>query len=377
MSVTDPPAPAPDAGNAALTFEAAAKNNPFKAIVMLLEKIKTSLEGIQTTGQAPRWVRIARIRGFQGDKDYIAKAVIPAVDKGLIFMVLYLSHLTLKAKDLLFQTDAAVALMEVSGEMLKTIASDEFAEAVASIVKTEPQDSTAKNPLIGIVPTLETAEKIVGKVPDPKDLDAIGTALFSLLCVEQLSLEDNDLGEKTESHLDIEKCGKVRLLQMALCKPMKIRGLVKAKGKSEDENKDTVDITFLGGRIVRQSLKDKLPEKAVGEWSNSQDTPDTIYSFVFTENKDIEEANRLLEAMGYEEPQITDKSALVPAFAQRLRRFQAINGLQVTGELDNHTINRLMHLDCKTQTLARAKPYDPALLPQDFDASKNPEPPEP
>ena len=56
--------------------------NPFKAIALLLQSVRQSLEGIKNTGQAPRWVRIARIRGYQGETDYISKAVIPAVDKG-------------------------------------------------------------------------------------------------------------------------------------------------------------------------------------------------------------------------------------------------------------------------------------------------------
>ncbi|MCA9701531.1 MAG: hypothetical protein KC431_28685, partial [Myxococcales bacterium] len=48
---------------------------------------------------------------------------------------------------------------------------------------------------------------------------------------------------------------------------------------------------------------------------------------------------------------------------QNLMLFQAINELPIHGEVDNHTINRLMNLDFARKNLKRAKPFDPAFVP--------------
>jgi hypothetical protein len=95
MSDTTPPTPAPVPAPVAAPAPAGstlpatvagteltpeqARANPFRAIALLLKSVRESLEGVKRTGQAPRWVRIARIRNFQGGTDYISKGVIPAI----------------------------------------------------------------------------------------------------------------------------------------------------------------------------------------------------------------------------------------------------------------------------------------------------------
>ncbi|PZN72753.1 MAG: hypothetical protein DM484_24065 [Candidatus Methylumidiphilus alinenensis] len=330
--------------------------NPFKAIALLLQSVRQSLEGIKNTGQAPRWVRIARIRGYQGETDYISKAVIPAVDKGLAYTILYLSHLTLMARDLLFQADAAKALVEVSGDMLKTVTTQEFSKSLADVVG----QKGVTNPLAVAGGSIDTVISFVDKIPEPADLDLIGKELYGLLCVEQLPLDEAGLGRATESHLNITASGKLRLLQMALNKPITIRGLGKDKSGEQD-------ITFLGGRRVWQAAE--LPAKALGLWGEGSDA-ETLYEFAFV-GQDIEEANNLLEKLGYVEPAVIEKKVFGDALACRLRRFQKINELTVTGKLDNPSLNRLMHLNFDTKTLERAKPFDATQLPQGFDDTQN------
>ena len=348
--------PAVSAGTA-LT-QADANANPFKAIALLLKSVRESLEGAKEgTGQAPRWVRIARIRNFQGDTDYISKGVIPAVDSGLAFSILYLTHLTLQAKDLLFQADAAKALVEVSGEMLITVTQDEFAQALTEVVG----QKGVSNPLSGAGGVIKTVLSFADKIPGPEDLDLIGKQLYGLLCVELL-VDKTGLGKTTEQHVDMKASGKLRLLEMALNKSIKIRGLGKDKSGEQD-------IKFLGGRRVWQAAATELPAKAVGKWGEGQ-AVETIYEFTFT-GEDIEETNNLLEKLGYAEPAPADKKVFGAELARRLRRFQTLNGLKVTGELDNPSLNRLMHLDYDAKTLERAKPFDATQLPTNFDDTKN------
>ena len=50
--------------------------------------------------------------------------------------------------------------------------------------------------------------------------------------------------------------------------------------------------------------------------------------------------------------------------AGRLRAFQQINDIPVTGKLDNATLNRLFHLDFDAKNLKRAKRFKADALPK-------------
>lgn len=352
----------------ALTDEQA-RANPFKAIALLLKSVREALEGVKRTGQAPRWVRIARIRDYQGATDYISKGVIPAVDKGFIFSILYLSDLTLRAQDLLFQADSAKALIEVSGEMLKTVTKDEFAQSLAAVVGQEG----VTNPLGPAGGVIDTVLTFVDKIPEPEDLEAIGKELYGLLCIEQLALDEAGFTQASDKHINISASGKVRLLQMALtAKTATDPNLVKSvtiRGLGTNKDKKQV-ISWLGGRRITETI---APTKALGVWGEGTEI-ETVYEFSFdaAENgKDLEEANSLLEQLEYTTPAISDKRTFSTDFAKRLRRFQKINDLPITGALDNDTLNRLWHLNFKEKNLERAKPADEAAL-TGFDDSKNP-----
>ncbi len=221
----------------ATTRAAEPQDNPFQTIAQLLRSLRESLEG--STGQAPRWVRIARIRAYRGDNDFIANAVIPAVDKALSFTVLYLAYLTLQARDLLHQADSGKALVETSGEMLQVVTSEEFTQALAEAV----DQKDVVNPLREARGVIDNVTTFVDKVPDPADLELISKELYGLLCLEQLPLDEAGLGATTEAHLNLETTGKIRLLQMALNNPVRIRGLGKSK-QGEQE------LAFLGARRI-------------------------------------------------------------------------------------------------------------------------------
>jgi murein L,D-transpeptidase YcbB/YkuD len=338
------------------------QDNPFQTIAQLLRSLRESLEGTKRPGQAPRWVRIARIRAYRGDTDFISKAVIPAVDKALAFTVLYLAYLTLQARDLLYQADSAKALIETSGEMLQVVTTDEFTQALAEAI----DQKGVVNPLREARGVIDNVTTFVDKVPDPADLEVISRELYGLLCLEQLPLEEPGLGATTETHLNLEATGKIRLLQLALNNPVRIRGLGASK-QGEQE------LAFLGARRIWPAAAAELPGKAIGRWGTAPDD-ETIYEIDFTKpesaGQDIAEANGLLEKLGYVEPAVTDAKVFDDALQRRLRRFQKINGLTITGQLDPSTLNRLQHLNYESKSLQRAKPFDAAAL-KDFDDTKN------
>ncbi|MEF8706866.1 MAG: peptidoglycan-binding domain-containing protein [Candidatus Accumulibacter sp. UW27] len=342
--------------------DAAAQANPFETIAQLLRSLRESLEGSKRPGQAPRWVRIARIRAYRGDTDFISTAVIPAVDKGLAFTVLYLAHLTLQARDLLQQADAAKALVETSGEMLQIVTTDEFTQALAEAV----DQKGVVNPLREARGVIDTVTTFVDQVPDPADLDLISKELYGLLCLEQLPLDETGLGATTRTHLHLETSGKVRLLQMALNNPVRIRGLG-ANRQGEQ------DLAYLGARRLWPVAAAELPGQAIGRWG-SEPNSETLYEFDFTRpevaGQDLAEAHGLLEKLGYVEPAVTDVKVFDDTLQRRLRRFQKVNGLAITGQLDNPTLNGLQHLHYASKALVRAKSFDADAL-KDFDDTRN------
>ena len=79
---------------------------------------------------------------------------------------------------------------------------------------------------------------------------------------------------------------------------------------------------------------------------------------------DVQDANSILEALGYATPVVPDRKIFGDEFAGRLRAFQQINDIPVSGKLDNPTLNRLFHLDFDAKNLKRAKRFKADALPK-------------
>ncbi|WP_295455123.1 peptidoglycan-binding domain-containing protein [uncultured Thiodictyon sp.] len=363
--MADPTPPADPKADHKADPKADPKANPFQTVALLLQAVRTSLDGVRQQPQAPRWVRIARIRGFQSENDYISTGVIPVVE-GFIKGIGYLAKLTLDAKDLLFQADAAKALVEVSAALLTEVTKDEFYAALLAVAGQQP----ASNPLSDVGGVIAKAVEIADKVPSPEDLKTIGKELFLLLRIDQRPLNEQGLDSTTQTHLEIATTGKLRLLSFALDKPFTVRGL--------GRNKAELAVTRLGSRRVWEASADKLPVRSLGTFGEDE-AKETVFDLGFADanaGKDIAEANALLETLGYTEPAVAEaeKTVFGAALARRLRRFQKVNGLPITGALDVPTINGLLNLDSKAQDLVRSKPYDATVL-TNFNDSKNPTPP--
>ena len=333
-------------------------------MALLLKAVRTSLENSKRPDQAPRWVRIDRVRQFAdpkgGDSSAIAKGLMTAMG-AVVMAISYLQRFTLDANDLLIQGDAAKALLEVSADLIKQATSKDFINALQVAVGQDPSP-TSPIPQVGDV--IDQILKYTDYVPEPEDLKVIGEQLYGLLAIEQLT--DGTVDDKTLAHVDIAKTGKLRLLHWGFWKPFKVQNLGKGDLSSSD-------VYVLGARRLPATAAGKLPTLARGNWGDPGSV-EVVYELDFTGDgmgKDIAEANHVLDNLGYAAKYpASDPKTLSDSFATRLRVFQKINDIAVTGALDNATLNRLVHLDFANKNLKRAKPYRDDALPAGFDPTK-------
>ena len=362
--MADPTVPAPAPAPVPAQAPAApAHVNPFVAVGMLLSAVRSSLEAAKRPDQSPRWVRIDRVRQFAdpktGDADVIAKGVMTAMG-AVTTAISYLQRFTLDATDLLIQGDAAKALVEVSADLVKQATSLEFINALEVAVGQDPSTSSPIGDVGGIIDKIVA---IADKVPEPEDLKVIGAQRYLLLAIEQLSTGTVD--DTTLVHVDVAKTGKLRLLHWGFWQAYKVQNLGKGK--------NPIDVFTLGARRLAGTAAGKLPLRAAGTVGDPGSV-ETVYDLSFdgaNAGKDVAEANAILEALGYgAKYPVTDTKTLDDKFATRLRAFEKLNDIPVTGQLDNATINRLMHLDFDAKNLKRAKPFREDLLPAGFDPTK-------
>ena len=350
----------------ALVPAAPDRANPFKAVALLMQGITDSLEASSRTGSARRWVRIVRVREYlQGeDKGLIAQGV----DKGITAFIdgmAYVQRFTLLARDLLRQGDAVKALFEVSADFIDTVADPEFINAITAVVD-GPQVSTGDNPLAIIRSGTAEARKYVDKVPEPEDLDLIGQQLYRMLVVVQLPPEANDADHAklaaANQHIDLQLTGKLRLLQWGLAHPFTVRDVVKGRDAG---------VTCLGARRVWKTTDlARQPQHSRGTWRDPAiaGSEDLTFEFDFTtdalKSKDLDEARTILSTLGYAPgsgPGFDDALSLA------LQQFQVLNKLKQTGELDNASINQMMHLAFNPDQplqggLRRARPFSQTEL---------------
>jgi len=346
--------------------------NPFQLIAFLLFKVRHSLEDEEGGGSAPRWVRIARARDYQGDSDFIGKGVKTGMD-GVAGALSYMLELTLDLRELLTQTDAGKAMFEVTADLIATATSEEFQNGVRSLVG-QPAGSDA---LGGVSDAVNEIKKYVGYIPEPDDIEGLGHELFRLLSIEQIALPKNADGSvngamlaKTENKHVLEgSTGKVRLIQWAFDNDLTVYGL----GSKDSPESTEAKVSRFGSRRIWEATNDLLPESTVVKRAGDENT-ETLVEFFFNDSEptvgkrtqDLEEVYALLDKMGFAAAvTVNDTGTFSSDLTSMLRFFQIINDLPVTSLLDNATINRLMHLDFDNKNIARAKPYDSARITLD------------
>lgn len=278
-----------------------------------------------------------------------------------------MAELCLKLEELLVQTDAGKALLEVSIDLLRAATDDNFIAGVKNLVGQDPSG----NPAGGVNDVLTQIKDKLKYIPEPEDVRRLGHELYRLLCLEQLrvpraggSLDVDETKVPTAgTYVDTARTGKLRLLQWGYDNTLKVYGL-----KTKDATQTTdVPLGRLGARwLWAPTDPAKLPTKAFAKWSMDEKTY-TLYEFVYgaavsapASPSDLEEVHSLLEALGYTDLTIAadDRKKFTAKLGSLLQKFQHINGLPKTGELDNGTLNRLLNLDFASKNLLRAIPFD-------------------
>jgi len=353
--------------------------NPFQLIAYLLFKVRHSIEDEEEAGRAPRWVRISRARTAQGSTDYIGLGVKAGIN-GFAEALSYLMELTLDIKEILVQTDAGKALVEVSADLIKGATDDNFVNGVRNLIGEQPGD----NPLSSVGEIIDQIKGYMDYIPEPDDVNGMGHELYRLLCIEQLALpkaadgsvDENKITAATTDHLAVVNSGKVRLMQWAFGADTTTHGL----GPKDNPESDKHDLSRMGSRRLWQTDSAKLPESTLVSWGEGS-AAETMVEFFFDDKEqdeakrtlDLVEVHTVLEKLGYtHDPAVTDdeKKQFTAKLTTLLRRFQVINGLPKTGELDNGTLDRLMHMDFESKNIRRAKPFDPARIDEQVDDVK-------
>lgn len=297
--------------------------NLFDVLAHLLMTTRVSLEGSKHSSDPPRFVRIARINAddIPEEKETSIEKIATAGVEGLNATISNMIELALTAKKLFGKTDSLKALIEVVLALFKEGAKLSFTDEAAALFKF---------PSGRILPTevdetLDKIEKYLDFIPAPEDLDRIGHELYRMACVVH----------KNGNGLDVELSGKVRVLQWSFGLGWDVTWDV---GKSVK----TLSVKHLGKRNLDLA---HVPTKVDLEFKKVR-----LFSYAPTDGDEITdktEIDNALDILGYE------KSL---DFIARIREFQFVNGLAVTGKLDVHTINRLYNLDFASKNLARALP---------------------
>lgn len=356
-------------------------HNPFQLLAYLLFKVRHSLEDQEESNRAPRWVRIARARSAQGSTDIIGKGVKAGID-GFSEALSYMLEITLDIKELLVQTDAGKAMVETTADLIIAATSKQFQDGVRALVGQPPGGDA----LGGVSGVIEQIKGYMDYIPEPDDVDGLGNELYKILCIEQFahpitpadgSVDEAKLLPVTESHIAAKTTGKVRLMQWAFDANTTIHGL----GDKNNPESESYSISRFGSRRLWQaSSNEKLPSSALIKWGSLEDE-ETLSEFFFDAREteepkktiDIEDLHTVLEKLGYvHDPVLNadEKKQFTAKTTTLLRRFQKVNNLPITGMLDNHTINRFMHLDYSSKNIERAKAFDPARMDPDFDTDK-------
>lgn len=361
--------------------------NPFSLLAYVLFQVRHALEDREQAGRPPRWVRMAR--GAQYKQEPLGSIVGGAVD-GMAETLSYMAELTLDLEELLYQTDAAKAMAEVMIKLIQAATDENFQDGIEALVGVDSLGDLG-SAMTAVNTAATEVEKYLDYIPEPEDVRGLGHELYRLLCITQLPFprvtegepaaddddnaidKDNPALKDADEHLVIADSGKIRLCAWAYGESVTTRGI--GAGESNDK-----ELFVLGARrLYATPANDGLPGKGAMIFVDGDETI-KIFEFDFDPQdnakkaKDIAELVDLLKKHGYDSPVMSPtEDNLESTIHDNLMKFQAINELPITGELDNDTLNRLMNLDFARKNLKRAKPFD-ALFVFPFGPNPTPKP---
>ncbi|MCA9686016.1 MAG: hypothetical protein KC457_27835, partial [Myxococcales bacterium] len=342
--------------------------NPFSLLAYVLFKVRHSLEDLEQQGRPPRWIRIARGAPY---KDEALGSIVGTAVNGMAESLSFMVELTLDLEELLYQTDAAKAVTEVMLRLIQAATDQNFQNGIQALVGVQTLGDLG-SAMTTINAAAADVESYLDYIPEPEDVRGLGHELYRMLCIVQRSfprdpadnaIDADDSELLAREHLVQDECGKIRL-----CAWSYAHG-VHSKGLGPNEANEQELFCFGARRLFKTAANNELPRFGGMKWISGEDQVQ-VYEFDFNpaeapkKNKDIVELVALLTKHGYGTPAMNANAEVISdQIRQNLMLFQAINELPIHGEVDNHTINRLMNLDFARKNLKRAKPFDPAFVP--------------
>jgi hypothetical protein len=328
------------------TMPDAANGNPFALLAYVMFKVRHALEDREETDRPPRWVRIARGReAADPAKGQIIGGLVAAGVQGMAETIAFMAQLTLEIQDQLLQTDAAKALTELALELVDAATDDDFKTGVKNLTGL---DMDTLSGITDVNNSVDGIRGVLDYIPEPEDLKALGHEFYRLLCIVQHDLRDSEnqiaFVPDDVDHVSQLHSGKMRLCAWAYAHELSAYTL---------DVQRRLSLKHFGIRrlVAMDSPSPDLPRASAMKWVDGEPEIE-LFSFNFnsgeTTSADIEELKSLLQSYGYNDAKIETN----------LLKFQVVNDLPVTGELDNHTINRLLNLDFARKNLRRAKPYE-------------------
>ncbi|ACY14093.1 Peptidoglycan-binding domain 1 protein [Haliangium ochraceum DSM 14365] len=330
----------------------------FSLIAYIFFHLRHALEDVEEMGRPPRFARIARAAP---EKDEFLGAIVSKVANGVAETISLVAHLTLELEKGLTQADAIGASIGVVAQMLDAVAKPEFQNGVQELIGSSKADEI-QNAAATIKNLSDNAKQFEAIIPGPEDLKSLGHELYRLLCIVQKPLPRRSSEDRVDAenpdlqgpdHVSMLETGKARLMAWAYAHGVETYAL-----GTPPQNKE---LSKLGSRRLFETINNSgLPSHSTLVWGSGEDRV-TIFQFTYgaNGNDDIRELVQVLQMHGYNQPTMSEQSTtLTPQIRENLMRFQAINELPITGNLDNLTLNRLHHLDFARKNLRSAKPYD-------------------
>lgn len=340
--------------------------NPFSLLAYVLFQVRHALEDNEQAGRPPRWIRVAR--GAQYKQETLGSIVGGAVN-GMAETLAYMAELTLDLEELLYQTDAAKAMAEVMIKLIQAATDQNFQNGIQTLVGVNSLGDLG-SAMTSVNTAATEVDKYLKYIPEPEDVRGLGHELYRMLCITQQRFPrkavDNSIDATNQQllgqdHLVMQDTGKIRLCAWSYAHGVHTRGI----GANEANEKEL--FVFGARRLFATAANSDLPQRASLTWTDGEDKV-VVYDFDFNsadtakKAKDIAELVDLLKKHGYDSPTMSPTEDNIEAtIRENLMKFQAINELPLTGEVDNDTINRLMNLDFKRKNLRRAKPFDAAF----------------
>lgn len=311
--------------------------SPLRLLAQVLQRIRLQLEG----GMPPGWIAIAGGRYAGGGNTEGVSKVIGSITEFLLDCIAFGIRLHVLSWEWLTLGSAARALLRPAADMANFASSPAFLAALNILA--------GRN--VGAPPALDmgwftNAQGYLRFLPDEDDLTDLGHELYRLLCVEQTA-------PGADEEIDLLRTGCLRLLYWAYNKSYTVHEL----------QNSSVKCFTLGAR--RLPSNGNWPQNSTRRYMLSGNTFE-IYNITLARGdaRDLVELSQILIAGGYNKDltfdadKVITETSISETLKTMLKRFQASNGLLLTGRLDNATLNRLFHLDYDTKNVTRALPYN-------------------